>query len=204
MLMVRFEDLTVKYDDQTVISDLSYTLKDGVFYGITGASGIGKTTLLSVISGLIKPTGGAVFTDNAKIGYIFQEPRLFPWMTALENVECVCEDKAKAKYYLDLLLPDGADKYPSELSGGMKQRVSIARALAYDCDLLILDEPFNGLDEQTKQSAIDTVLEYIKGRTAIMVSHDADEISLCDTILHMNASPVCSLTEVKSGSAQAE
>lgn len=202
--MVRFEHLTVKYDDQTVINDLSYTLDNGVFYGLAGASGIGKTTLLSAISGLVKPTSGTVYTDHAKIGYTFQEPRLFPWMTALENVECVCEDKERAKYYLDLLLPEGADKYPSELSGGMKQRVSIARALAYDCDLLILDEPFKGLDEQTKQSAIDVVLEYIKGKTAIMVSHDASEISLCDKILHMDASPVCSLTEVKSGKAATE
>lgn len=202
--MVKFDALTVKYQDQTVIENFDFSFISGKFYGLTGASGIGKTTLLAVISGLLKPSAGTVTTDQAKIGYIFQEPRLFPWMTALENVECVCDDKERAKYYLDILLPDSSYKYPSELSGGMKQRVSIARALAYDCDLLLLDEPFKGLDDQTKQFTINTVLEYIKGKTAIMVSHDPKELALCDVVYCMKESPVTSLTEVKSGSCEIE
>lgn len=202
--MVKFDALTVKYQDQTVIENLDFVFESGKFYGLTGASGIGKTTLLAVIAGLLKPTGGTVTTDHARIGYIFQDPRLFPWMTALENVECVCDNKERAKYYLDLLLPDSFDKYPSELSGGMKQRVSVARALAYDCDLLLLDEPFKGLDEQTKQFTVNTVLEFIKDRTAIMVSHETTELALCDTVYRMQVSPVTTLTEVKSGRSEIE
>ena len=197
--MIKFNDLTVKYEKQTVIENLSFTFETGKFYGLTGASGIGKTTLLGVISGLLRPCGGTVTSDHKKVGYIFQDPRLFPWMTALENVECVCDDKSKAKYFLDMLLPDSSDKYPSELSGGMRQRVSIARALAYDCDILLLDEPFKGLDEQTKKATIQTVLKYIDKKTAIMVSHDASELELCDEIYKMEASPVKELVAVKSG-----
>ena len=114
-------------------------------------------------------------------------------MTALENVTCVCPDEQKARYYLDLLLKDSENKYPHELSGGMKQRVSIARALAYEPELLLLDEPFKGLDEENKRNTVDTVLTFLKGKTAIMVSHDRDELALCDVVLNMDASPISEL-----------
>ncbi|MBR2431997.1 MAG: ABC transporter ATP-binding protein [Clostridia bacterium] len=188
--MITLENITVKFDSQTVISDLSFTFEDGIFYGISGPSGVGKTTLINLLAGLIKPDVGAVDKGDSKIAYIFQEPRLFGWMTALENVECVCKNKERAEYYLDLLLPDGKDKYPHELSGGMKQRVSIARALAYDAPVLLLDEPFKGLDAQTKQTVIDTVTEHIKGKTAILISHEPSELALCEKILHTDGSPI--------------
>lgn len=202
--MLKLKDLTVKYEDQTVIKSLDFTFENGKFYGITGPSGIGKTTLFAAVAQLIKPDSGKILTDGEKIGYVFQDPRLFPWMSAIENVECVCDDKSRAKQYLDMLLPEGAEKYPHELSGGMKQRVSVARALAYDCDVLLLDEPFKGLDGQTKEIVIKTVLEFIKGRTAIMISHDVEELELCDEIYKMDTSPVTSLIKVKSGNIKIE
>lgn len=201
--MIRIEDLSVSYGKQKVIDRLSVTFDENTFYGITGASGIGKTTVLGAIAGLVKYEGN-IITSDKRIGYIFQEPRLFPWMTALENVECVCDDREKAKFFLDLLLPDAQNKYPDELSGGMKQRVSIARALAYDCDILLLDEPFKGLDEQTKTATVNTVLAHLRTKTAIMVSHSGEELSLCDKVYRIDTSPVTSLTEVKSGIAQTE
>ena len=187
--MIRIEDLKVRYGSQTVIDGLNVTFCDNTLYGITGASGIGKTTLINAIAELVK-YDGHIDTGGGKIGYIFQEPRLFPWLTVLENVTCVCDDKDRARYFLDLLLPDSEGKYPDELSGGMKQRVSIARALAYDCDILLLDEPFKGLDEQTKSSTAKIVLEYLKNKTAIMISHSEEELSLCDVIYRINKSPV--------------
>jgi NitT/TauT family transport system ATP-binding protein len=202
--MIKLENLTVTFDKQTVIKDLSHTFESGVLYGITGASGIGKSTLINCIAGLIPPSAGSIYKDEQKIAYIFQDARLFPWMSALENVECVCADKQKAKHYLDLLLPDASDKYPHELSGGMKQRVSIARALAYEADLILLDEPFKGLDAQTRQSAIDTVIGAIRGKCAILISHDPYELSLCDKIYSMSDSPVTSLSEVKTDSQKSE
>ena len=201
--MIHIEKLSVSYGEQKVIEGLNITFSEKTFYGITGVSGVGKTTILGAIAGLIKYEG-KINNFGKKIGYIFQEPRLFPWMTALENVTCVCDDKEKAKYFLDLLLPDSHDKYPDELSGGMKQRVSIARALAYDCDILLLDEPFKGLDEQTKNTTVNTVLKHLKGKTAIMVSHSNEELSLCNTVYRIDSSPVTSLTEVKSGICQTE
>ncbi len=202
--MIRLEGISLKFDKQTVISKLDHTFEDGVFYGITGPSGVGKTTLINAIAGLITPSDGKIVKDDQKISYIFQEPRLFPWMTALENVECVCHDKEISEHYIELLLGEGKDKYPHELSGGMKQRVSIARALAYGADVLLLDEPFKGLDIETKQNTIDTVMEFIKGKTAILVSHAPEELSLCDQVYRMDGVPVTSLVKVKSGSQLSE
>lgn len=202
--MIRLENISVSFDGQDVLKKLCCSFDEGHIHAISGASGVGKTTLLNVIAGLITPSEGRVICDAERISYIFQEPRLFPWMTALENVSCVCGDTEKARYYLELLLPDACDKLPAELSGGMKQRVSIARALAYEPTLLLLDEPFKGLDDESKKHTVDVVLEHLKGRTAIMVSHDRDELSLASHVYIAGGAPVTALNEVKSGIAQTE
>lgn len=202
--MIELKNVSVSYDGQSVIKDLSVTFEDGHIYAIAGASGIGKTTLLGAIAGLVPLTSGSIDSTHKRISYIFQDPRLFPWMTALENVTCVCEDEQKARKYLGLLLPDGIDKYPHELSGGMKQRVSIARALAYDADLVLLDEPFKGLDDASKNNTIDVVLRELRGKTAILISHDKDELALASDLYVMESSPVSTLTKVKSGIPFAE
>ena len=202
--MIELKNICVKYGDVSVIDSLNFRFEDGSLYGISGASGMGKTTLINVICGLLKPTHGELINTHERHSYVFQDARLFPWMTAFENVACVCKDEQKAKHFLDLLLPDCESKYPHELSGGMKQRVSIARALAYDAPLVLLDEPFKGLDTQTKQSTINTVLECIKGRTAILISHSEEELFLCDKVYKLNGNPVNELIEVKSGSVAIE
>ena len=202
--MIRLEGVTLKFDEQTVISNLNHTFESGKLYGIIGPSGIGKTTLLNAIAGLITPAHGKIVRNAHKIAYVFQESRLFPWMTALENVECVCHDKEKSEHYLGLLLHEGKEKYPHELSGGMKQRVSIARALAYDADIVLLDEPFKGLDIEAKQNTVNTVMKFIKDKTSILISHDSDDLRLCDHIYQLDGIPVSSLVEVKSASALGE
>ena len=202
--MLNLENVSVKFDKQTVLDSLTFCFEDGKIHAITGASGIGKTTLINAIAGLVPLSQGNITTDFKKIGYIFQDPRLFPWMTALENVECVCNDKQKARECLERLLPDSADKYPDELSGGMKQRVSIARALAYDPDLILLDEPFKGLDENTKNDVVEVVLKALCGKTAILVTHDKQELQMCDLVHNIDNSPVTTLTTVKSGSSSIE
>ncbi len=204
--MIILDSITVKFGRQTVINHLNFEFKDGIFYGIAGPSGIGKTTLLSTIAGTVSPSGGKIKNEFSRVSYIFQEPRLFPWLTALENVERICHDREKAEYYLDMLLPEAMNKYPDMLSGGMKQRVSIARALAYDAPLVLLDEPFKGLDMETKQATVEIVRNHIKGRTAILVSHEAGELAMCDEVYKTHSSPINSLSpvQVKSGIIELE
>lgn len=202
--MIRLENISVCFDSQPIIKDLSCTFEKGSFSAITGESGIGKTTLLNTIAGLIIPNSGTVICNTKKIAYVFQSSRLFPWLNALQNVECVCDDSEKARYYLDMLLPDSQEKYPDELSGGMKQRVSIARALACESDLILLDEPLKELDEQTKEHTAQVILDHIKDRTAILVSHDKYELSLANSLYLLKGKPVTELIEVKSGSTALE
>lgn len=194
--MIKLENLTVRYQGKAVLDSLSAELPEGKVIAITGASGIGKTTLLQVLAGLLRPSEGRVLASERRIAYIFQEPRLFPWMTALENVRTVCNDEARARALLERLLPssDAADKYPSQLSGGMKQRVSIARALSYEPELLLLDEPFKGLDPETRKETAALVFEQMKGKTVIMVTHDREDLAYCDVIFSMAQSPVCALS----------
>ena len=197
--MLKLDNISLSYEKMLVIDSLSYEFEDKKKTLIMGASGIGKTSLLNIIASTLKPSSGRLQNSHKKISYVFQEPRLFEWLTALENVSIV-SNKEKAKDLLTLMgLEDSFDKYPSELSGGMKQRVSIARALAYEPDLILLDEPFKGLDDAIKNNTIDVVLRELRGKTAILISHDKDELSLASDIYLMQASPVSSLTKVKSG-----
>jgi len=190
--MLRIENLCVSYGKSLIIDGLSYTFEDGVKYAIMGASGIGKTTLLNVIAKTKKARGGSVTSSHITLSYIFQEPRLFPWLTALENVTLVCKDADKAKSILCELISDEGicEKYPDELSGGMKQRVAIARALAFESDIVLMDEPFKGLDAELKDTVRSFVFDRLKKKTVILITHDPDDLAYCDTVLRMSGSPV--------------
>ena len=201
------ENLTLRYGKQTVLDAVSFEFRTGSITGIVGASGIGKSSLLHAIAGLKSADGGKIICPNERIAYIFQEPRLFPWMTALENITAVGADEATAMHYLGALFEDAdevKDKLPHELSGGMKQRVSIARALAYAPDLLLLDEPFRGLDAETKEIVTRLILDKTKGKTLLLVTHDEADLALCDEIVRMEGSPVSRLVLEKSGNAENE
>lgn len=192
--MLKLDNITVKYGKNIVIDRLTHTFEDGVSTVILGESGVGKTTLLNIAAGLLRPTEGEVTNTYERISYIFQEPRLFPWMTALENVATV-SDSETAQRMLSLMgLEDSLDKYPAELSGGMKQRVSIARALAYDPDIIFLDEPFKGLDAERRQNVSDVVFDHLRGKTAIMVTHDEADLRYADTVLTLSSAPESKLT----------
>lgn len=193
--MLKLENLTVEYQKNKILENVSVSFVDGTITAITGRSGIGKTTLLRVLCGLKKPSDGKVLSSYNRPAYIFQEPRLFPWMTALENVLAVCNDEEKARHYLSRLLPDEGAllKYPHELSGGMKQRVSIARAIAYEPDLLLMDEPFRGLDPETKEETVRLVLDSIRRKTVLTVTHDEEDLVWCDFVLRMENTPASHL-----------
>ena len=203
--MLKIKNITASYENETIISNLSYEFEDQKKYAITGRSGIGKTTLINLLCGLKKPDNGEIESSYVRPAYMFQEPRLFPWLTALENLMLVTSDKARAEALLTSLLyeKEALSKYPHELSGGMKQRVSIARALCFDGDILLMDEPFKGLDKEMRQSIRKIVFDYAKDKTVIMITHDAEDTEACDVILKMNGSPVTSLTE-ESGNFKSE
>ena len=204
--MLKIKDITTAYDNETVLSHLSYDFEDGKKYAIVGPSGIGKTTLLNILCGLKKPDGGSVETSYTRPAYVFQDPRLFPWLTALENVTLVCADKQKAKDILTSLSldDDTLSKYPHELSGGMRQRVAIARALCFDGDIVLMDEPFKGLDSEMRRYIREFIFHKLKNKTVIMITHQPEDAQSCDVILRINGSPVTELEAEESGNSKTE
>ena len=202
--MIKLENVTVKFDDKLVLDKLNFNFEGGKKYAIIGESGSGKTTVLNAISGLVKAHGNVEKANDAKISFVFQEPRLYDWLTVLQNVTMVMrlpknEAKKKADEILSALGLEGClDLYPTELSGGMKQRVSIARAIAYVPDILLLDEPFRALDDQTKQKVADYVFSCVKDKTVIMVTHDSADLCYADAVLKIESSPAKELVMVKS------
>ncbi len=181
-MSIRIESLSKHFKNQIVLDDFSAEIPYGEPTLITGPSGCGKTTLLRIICGLEKKYHGSVSGVPEKISYLFQEDRLMPWMTLRQNVEFVLKDvfdqKEAAKTALEMIdavqLNGHENKYPSDLSGGMQRRTALARTFIYPCGLLILDEPFKGLDAKLKTDIIDLFEElFVKtNKTVIIVSHD--------------------------------
>jgi NitT/TauT family transport system ATP-binding protein len=177
----------------TALDDITLDVKSGEFLALVGPSGCGKSTLLDLLGGLETPTSGLILLDGRPIegpardrGIVFQQYALFPWRTAAQNVEfgldiAGLKSKArreKALHFLDLVgLSAFANRYPHELSGGMKQRVAIARSLAYDPEVLMMDEPFAALDAQTRETLQGELLRIWRrtGKTIVFITHGIDE-----------------------------
>lgn len=194
--MITFENVTHAYDGHVVLKDLSYVFPENGIVALMGASGIGKTTLLRLMCGLEKPQSGKIINHYEKLAVSFQEPRLIPWLTVKENVNFVLDDAKKqsgiAERVLDALeLGDVVDALPDTLSGGMKQRTSLARALAVGADLLLLDEPFSALDDALKARVIALVREANKDGLTLVITHDeAEAKALGASVLTLAGTPV--------------
>ena len=169
--------LNKRFNDNLLFDNFSCEIADSKINYLLGASGSGKTTLLRIISGLDRDFSGSIEPTQNKISYVFQEPRLLPSLSALENVKIVRENSEKLSIELLSLLElkDALNKKPDELSGGMKMRVNLARSLNYDADLYLMDEPFSALDEETKDRIIPKVFEILKDKTIVIVSHNIEE-----------------------------
>ena len=172
--MIKLDRVSMAYGEKQILSGFSLSLSSPGHYALLGPSGRGKTTLLRLIAGLERPQSGTIhLPKDARIAFCFQEDRLLPWKTVLENIVLVCHDSQKAKYWIERVGLSGEENsYPASLSGGMKRRASLARALAYDSDILLMDEPFRALDEQTHAEMLALVRDAAKGRLLLLVTHD--------------------------------
>lgn len=169
------------YGDTPILTDFSLTLPQSGAVCLFGPSGCGKTTLLRLIAGLETPTGGTVQCDAQRLAMVFQENRLVPWLTVRENLLLVTDDgDAVDRALAAVSLQDAAEQRPDELSGGMQRRVALARALAFGGELLLLDEPFNGLDDALKETIAKALCERFAGCPIVLVTHSLDEAALFD------------------------
>lgn len=177
------------YGEKEIINNLNISFVKDKITVITGTSGVGKTTLLNIISGLDMEYKGHIFwydnISNKKISYIFQEDRLIPWLTVYENIEFVLKSQLNKEQMKDVInknlklvkLYDNRNMLPETLSGGMKRRVAIARAFSYESNILLMDEPFKGLDNDLKKEIIEEFLKIWNDnkRTVILVTHNRAE-----------------------------
>lgn len=190
-----FESLSLEMRSQTLLRDLSTTVAPGETLAVMGRSGAGKTTLLRTIAGTVVPASGAIRRPAGGVAMVFQDPRLMPWRTAVDNVAIVLPRDARglALDWLDRVgLGDAADVYPAALSGGMRQRVAIARALAAAAPVVLVDEPFSHLDAVTAEQLRHELTAHLQaGRHSVVwVTHDpAEAAAVGDRTLTMHGPP---------------
>lgn len=194
-----------KKKEVTALEDINFSINDEEFVVLVGPSGCGKSTLLNIVGGLLSPTDGKVYfegiTKDPTLGIVFQENALFPWRTVFQNVVFGLEERGDSKkeqekkgnHYIEMVgLTDFKDAYPKQLSGGMKQRAGIARALAVEPDLLLMDEPFSALDAQTRTLMQEELLT-IWNRTrlsTLYVTHNIQEaVYLADRVIVLSRHP---------------
>jgi len=210
--LVEVRNLGMKYQSPNgeieAVRDVSFTVKKGEFVSLVGPSGCGKSTILSIIAGLLRPSAGSVTIagepvrgPSKKVGYMLQKDHLFEWRTIYQNVLLGLEirgtlDREHKERVLSLLktygLYDFKDKYPNQLSGGMRQRAALIRTLAVDPEILLLDEAFSALDYQMRIAVTDDIYGIIKReqKTVILVTHDISEsISMSDRVIVLSRRP---------------
>ncbi|QMV75597.1 ABC transporter ATP-binding protein [Comamonas piscis] len=215
--MISIEGIAKHYGDFKALERVDLEIEKGEFVVLLGASGCGKSTLLNLVTGFDKPTAGRIVVNGREVnkvdphcGMVFQQYALFPWLTVIDNVAFGLKMKGIAKAerlevarrFIEMVgLRGFEDKYPNALSGGMRQRVSIARVLANDPDVILLDEPFAALDAMTRQVLQDELLQiYEKSKkTIIFITHSIDEALLLSTrMLIMSARPGRVVTDIRN------
>lgn len=201
--MIEIRDLIKKFNDHYVFNNLNLDIESDKITVILGKSGCGKTTLLRLISNLEKYDSGSINTNNLKFSYVFQEPRLFPWLTVFENIQAITNLPSDEIYRMIRMvdLEKFSNSYPDELSGGMKSRVSLARAFAYKPNFLLMDEPFSNLDDFTRVKMQEELLKlYNKENVGILfVTHNIDEaLTIADKIIMLKEGKIYSSYNINS------
>jgi NitT/TauT family transport system ATP-binding protein len=207
---IEFDRVSVQFGGLKVVEDVSYEIGDREFVSVIGPSGCGKTTMMNIVAGFVQPSAGQVLLDGRPVtgpgpdrGVIFQEYGVFPWLTVKQNIAFGlklaasrvpdAEREAICQRYMGLMgLADFADAWPKTLSGGMRQRLAIARAYAVKPAFLLMDEPFGALDAQTRSAMQDLLLEVLaaEGKTVMLITHSVEEaVYLSNRIVVMTARP---------------
>lgn len=174
---MEIKNLNKAFGDKIIFNNLCLTFPNGKISFIMGESGCGKTTLLKIIAGIDKKFDGEIIKESDFISYVFQEPRLFSAITVRQNIEIVPKGTTlTVEEILKIVELEGEDdSYPDNLSGGMKMRVALARALYHNGDIFLMDEPFSALDERMKERIIPRIFALLKGKTIVLVSHDSED-----------------------------
>jgi ABC-type multidrug transport system ATPase subunit len=176
-MSIQLHEISKAFDGKPVLEHFSASFPSPGLTAVMGSSGAGKTTLIRILLGLTAPDAGSITgLSEHTVSVVFQENRLFPELTALQNAEAAGTDGGSGSYWLERLgLGDVLSAYPDALSGGMQRRVALARALCYGGSLLILDEPFKGLDIVTRSSVMDIFRELKQQKTILLITHDPEE-----------------------------
>jgi nitrate/nitrite transport system ATP-binding protein len=210
------ESVSMSFGASRVLAGIDLTIRKGEFVSLIGHSGCGKSTLLNLVAGLLKPTAGTILLAGRHVdgpgpdrGVVFQNHSLLPWLSCFDNVHLAVERvfnetkaqlKKRTHEALDLVgLSHAVDKYPHQISGGMKQRVGIARALAIEPKMLLLDEPLGALDALTRATLQDELMRIVAqtGATVLMVTHDVDEaVLLSDRVVMLTNGPAARIGEI--------
>lgn len=215
---IEAKSISFSYKDVEILQNIDLTVRDGEFIVLMGPSGSGKSTLLRLLTGLAQPMSGEILVNNISTAnslpdsaVVFQDYSLFPWLTAEENIILALKKKLKksktkkefeqlAQQYLELVqLGHASKKYPGEMSGGMRQRAAIARALSLGADVMFMDEPFGALDPVTRIQLQDVILQVNRDqqRTVVFVTHDAEEaIILADRIVMFTPGPPGKIADI--------
>lgn len=209
--MLTFDNISYTYHtkqgETTAVKDLNFRVEDGQFVSVIGPSGCGKTTILSLAAGLLSPSAGQIIRGDGEFGYMLQRDALFPWRTVEQNIFLPLEVKKRNTAQKRARAVELAEKYglkdflkktPSQLSGGMRQRVALIRTLAAEPEILLLDEPFSALDYQTRLEVCDDVQGIIKSekKAALLITHDISEaIALSDKVVVLSARPATVVAE---------
>ena len=211
-----FENISKQFGANKVVNQVSFSVSKGEVFSLLGPSGCGKTTLLNLLGRLILPDSGSIDgLDEERISCIFQETRILPWKTVLENVLFPLKDLMPADQALEMAdkfirlvgLADARNAYPHQLSGGMRQRVSIARAFAYPGSVILMDEAFQNLDNQLKDNILTSFMDIWQSdrRTVILVTHDIREaIRMGQDIIFLDHRPLQIIDAIRTADIPAE
>ena len=184
--VIEFDNVTKRFGDKTVLDGLSFAVRKGEIFAMLGPSGTGKSVTLKHIAGLLEPDSGEVLTATDRIGYLFQSGALLAWMTVAENVALPLRettrlsekeiDERVERALASVGLSDAADRYPSEISGGMQKRAGLGRAIVRETDVVLYDEPTSGLDPITSARIVNLIrdINVSRGVTSVVVTHDLD------------------------------